>query len=325
MDKKLIKDAINDAVNSGVVSGISAALITSDDTEYHIVGHMGVVDPYDKKPLTVDSIYDMASCTKVICTTTRAFELIEEGKLHLEDRVCDYLERFRFPSVKIENLLLHNAGFPSDLEDKASLTKDNIVDRLYACDLIHEPGEVMAYSDIGYIMLGFVIEKIDGKDLATTYKENVLAPLHMDKSSYALASGEVVPTEITKDRGLIVGKPHDRKGNLLGVHCGSAGLFAPISDVAKFARSYLYQENSLLSEKTIKLMADTDIMARSYGWDKKYHGHILYHTGFTGTSIYLDLDNKWGLIMLSNRVHPTRDNQAYIDWRNELNDKLIKE
>ena len=84
------------------------------------------------------------------------------------------IDSFRFPEVKIKNLLLHNAGFPSDLEHKETLTKENIVSRLYAVDLIHQPGEVMAYSDIGFIMLGFVIEKIDQMDLATIYKKKVL-------------------------------------------------------------------------------------------------------------------------------------------------------
>ena len=326
MRKDTIKNAIDDAVSSGVVSGISAAIISQDETDFHIVGKAGVIDPYDKRQLTVDSIYDMASCTKVICTTTRAFELIEEGKLDLEDSVSKYLDSFRFPEVKIKNLLLHNAGFPSDLEHKETLTKENIVSRLYAVDLIHQPGEVMAYSDIGFIMLGFVIEKIDQMDLATIYKKKVLEPLGMTHSSMVSAEGDdVIPTEMTKDRGLIVGVAHDRKGYLLGKDCGSAGLFASIGDVARFVRSYLYDENSLLTKETKELMVNTDVMARSYGWDKKYHAKTLYHTGFTGTSILMDFAKGEGLVMLANRVHPTREDHGFLQWRNELNERILKD
>ena len=326
MRKDIIKKAIDDAVNNGVVSGISAAMITKDETDFYIVGKAGVIKPYDTRPLNVDSIYDMASCTKVICTTTRVFELIEEGKLDLEDSVAKYLPDFRFPEVKIKNLLLHNAGFPSDLENKETLTKDNIVKRLYAVDLIHKPGEVMAYSDIGFIMLGFVIEAIDHKDLATIYKEKVLEPLGMDHSSLVTATGDdVIPTELSKERGLIVGVAHDRKGYLLGKDCASAGLFSSIADVSRFVRSYLYDENSLLSKETKELMVNTDIMARSYGWDKKYHAKTLYHTGFTGTSILMDFAKHEGLVMLTNRVHPTREDNGFLAWRNDLNDKILED
>lgn len=324
MNKEFIKSAINDAVDNGVVSGISAAIINKEGTEFYFKGKMGQVDPYDKIDLSAGMQYDMASCTKVVATTTRLFQLIEEGKLSLDDKVSDYLERFRFKDVKISNLLLHNSGLPSDMEDKDSLTKDNIVDRIYATDLVNEIGKVTAYSDIGYILLGFIIEKIDGCNLSETYTKHVLEPLKMYDSGYHIKDiNMVVPTEISAQRGLIKGVAHDRKGYLLGDDCGSAGLFCTISDVAKFVRSYLYRENALLSEKTVELMLKTNVGDRSYGWEKRYGDDILYHTGFTGTSILMDFKNGEGLVLLTNRVHPSRNNMAYIDWRNDFNLKLL--
>lgn len=325
MDKEFIKKAIDDAVNSGVVSGISAAFIEKDGNEYYIKGKMGSIDGYEKRELTLDALYDMASCTKVICTTTMIFRLIEDGKLSLDDRVSDYLERFRYQEVTVADLLLHRSGLPSDMEDKASLTKDNIIDRIYATDLVSEPRTITAYSDIGFILLGFIIEKIVKRDLASLYEEEILRPLGMVHSSYHPYDKSLcVPTEKTKERGLIVGEAHDRKGYLLGDDCASAGLFSNIVDVAKFVRAYLYREDAILSEKTVELMRKTDIGNRSYGWDKKYHGDTLYHTGFTGTSILMRFDKMEGVVLLSNRIHPSRSDHGFLDWRNDLNEEILK-
>ena len=324
MDKQAIKKDIDEVVKGGVVSGISAAFITEDAVDYHIVGMMGTVAPFNERPLRSRMYYDMASCTKVICTTTRIFQLIGEGKIDLEERVFNILPRFKFPTVTVADLLLHQSGLPADLKDKASLTRENIIDRVFATELVEDPGVVTAYSDVGFILLGLIVEAIDGKDLASTYKEHILDPLGMNDSGYHVKDKEnCIPTEITTDRGLIWGETHDRKGHLLGAHCGSAGLFSTIEDVARFVQSYMFEKDVPIKDNFKKLILGTDIRGRTYGWDKKYGEGVLYHTGFTGTSILMDFNKMKGMVMLTNRVHPTRDNQSFIDWRNKLNDKIL--
>ncbi len=325
MDRKDIKKTIDDAVDRGIVSGISAAFITNNTVDYHIVGMMGAITPFNERALQMGMYYDLASCTKVICTTTRIFELIGQGKLGLEDRVSSILHDFRYPTVTVADLLLHQSGLPADLKDKSSLTKENIIDCIYATELVEEPSVATTYSDIGFILLGLIIEKIDGKDLATTYKEHVLKPLGMNESDYHIKDKEnCIPTEITADRGLIWGEVHDRKGHLLKEHCGSAGLFSTIEDVAKFVRCFMFKKDVPIKDNFKKLILGTNIKGRSYGWDKKYGEDTLYHTGFTGTSILMDYGKEEGVVILTNRVHPSRNNQAFLDWRNELNEKILE-
>lgn len=325
MNTVYIKEQIDNLVYEGIVAGISAAIIEEDSSTFMIKGKMGKIAPYDTKELELSSLYDMASCTKVVATTTRILQLIEQGKIELDDRVCKYLADFRHQDVTIRQLLLHDSGLPADLEDKKTLTKDNIYERIMQTDLVHRPEEVTVYSDIGFILLGFIIAKVDGKDLAATYKKNIFDVLKMNDSTFDPDKSRCVPEELTPARGLIVGECHDSKGYILKGRCGSAGLFSTIGDITAFARSLLYARDGILKRETIELLLATNVNGRSLGWDKKYGDGILYHTGFTGTSIMLDYRKMEGLILLTNRVHPSRNNDAYLNWRNELNDHIVKD
>ena len=149
------QNIINQAVIDGVVPGISYAIVTEDTIQCHYVGHLGSLKPFDTMPLNGNYRYDLASCSKVIGTTVRILQLIEQGKLAFDQSVQSVLPRFRFAEVTIANLLLHNSGLPGEMKNKYELNAENIVDKIYAVDLIHPVGKVTEYSDIGYI-LGYV-------------------------------------------------------------------------------------------------------------------------------------------------------------------------
>ena len=318
------QNIINQAVIDGVVPGISYAIVTEDTIQCHYVGHLGSLKPFDTMPLNGNYRYELASCSKVIGTTVRILQLIEQGKLAFDQSVQSVLPRFRFAEVTIANLLLHNSGLPGEMQNKYELNAENIVDKIYAVDLIHPVGKVTEYSDIGYILLGFIVEVIDQLGLNDSFQQHIFHPLKMMNTGYIVSDKSLcVPTEVHPKRGLIQGETHDSKGWLLK-QGGSSGVFATLTDVSIFVQSFLRCEKFVLSKDTIELLLNTEYGGRTYGWLTTYGKHTLYHTGFTGTSILLDFNRKKGLVLLTNRVHPNRDNQQYLNIRNIINDVFMK-
>lgn len=318
--RRLIRQLVEDKI----VAGISYAYVAKNQNELYFEGVQGVIDPYDSIPLTPAMQYDLASVSKVVGTTNRILQLIEEGRLSLDTKVKTILPRFISDEITIRNLLFHNAGLPADLSDKDSLTSDNIVDRVYSAELISKPGEVIRYSDLGYILLGFIIEAIDGCTLEESFRKNIFDPIGMNSTSYfPLSKKNCVPTEITKARGCIQGETHDRKGYYLK-QAGSAGIFATLGDLVLFVRSLLFGENPILKKETIDYLFEVGDDERTLGWRTDIGEKTLYHTGFTGTSILIDFKHGDALIMLANRVHPNRDNQEFIDRRKIIDRTFIE-
>ena len=121
-----------------------------------------------------------------------------------------------------------------------------------------------------------------------------------------------------EDRGMVCGVAHDSKAYLLG-ESGSAGIFSTLSDLISFVEAYLQRDGRLFSEGMFQTILDTTFKDRGLGWNKEYGNHILYHTGFTGTSILMDMDTREGMILLTNRIHPSRDNKVFLEERIALN------
>lgn len=149
----------------------------------------------------------------------------------------------------------------------------------------------------------------------------------MKNSTFAPPKQQCVPTELTATRGLIQGEVHDPKAFILGKHCGSAGLFSNLADLIKFAKWMLAPQTipGILTPETVAMLyADhtpTHDLGRSLGWDLRYDRSktpCLYHTGFTGTFMLLDQKGKNALIVLTNRVHPRADNEAFLEWRDKI-------
>lgn len=318
--RQLIQQLIEDKV----VAGISYAYVAKNCNELYYEGVQGVIDPFNRIPLSPAMQYDLASVSKVVGTTNRILQLIEEGKLSLETKVQTLLPRFRSDVITIRNLLFHNAGLPADLADKDSLTADNITDRVYGAELVSKPGEVICYSDLGYILLGFIIEAVDGCTLEESFRKNIFDPIGMNNTSFFPRSKEnCVPTEVTEQRGCIQGETHDRKGFYLK-QAGSAGIFSTLSDLVLFVRSLLFDERSILKKETIDYLFEVGDDERTLGWRTDIGEKTLYHTGFTGTSILIDFKHGDALIMLANRVHPNRDNQEFIDRRKIIDRTFIE-
>ena len=323
------------------------------------VGHRGELahlaafgsQTYDpgSPPVTVDTIYDVASLTKVIATTTMAMMLVDEGRLDLDAPVVDFLPLFAGPGkekVTIRHLLTHSSGVDwwaplyEDLEGPAEYLA-----RIQAMDLVYEPGSKSVYSDLGLILLGEILERVSGRPLDEFVADRVFAPLGMTGTGFRpdpSLLGRIAPTEYDEWRGRVVhGEVHDENAFALGGVAPHAGLFSTAGDLARFMQMIVYggvfEHRRLISKETVGLFtrrANVTDSTRALGWDTKspqgssagtlFSPESFGHTGFTGTSIWVDPRRELFLILLTNRVHPTRDNKMIRQVRPAVADAVVR-
>lgn len=324
-----------------------------------LVGHRGRViyrnnfgsGTYEKgaKRIEDNSIFDIASLTKVIGTTSAVMLLYDQGKISLEDKVIEYLPQFDNNGkdrITIKNLLLHNSGLPAFRPfHKTHKTADEVINSIMNIELDFKPGIKYQYSDLGMIVLQKVIEKITNMKFDVYLKENLFDKLGM-KNTFFNPSPKVwyncVPTEQDNywRMQLMKGKVHDETAYLLNGVAGHAGLFSTSEDLAKLIYLYVNEgkvgDKQFFKKETIDLFTKTnsELSSRALGWDTKseekssagklFSKNSFGHTGFTGTSIWVDKDEKLFVILLSNRVFPTRESTKIIPFRSLLHDAIYK-
>ncbi len=316
---------LHQLVDQKIVPGVSYAMICQDDIQTEVFGNKQLVPTV--KPLEEGALYDLASLTKVIGTTTVILQLLEAKKLRLDDRVAKYLPRFTDQRVTLRHLLTHTSALSGYIKNRDQLPPAELMAALYTLKPAAWLGKKVVYADIGLILLGQIIEAFYHRPVQAVITTEVLRPLGMKASTFTPEKKQCVPTELTTTRGLIQGEVHDPKAFILGEHCGSAGLFSNLADLIKFAKWMLAPQTipGVLAPETVSLLyADhtpTHDLGRSLGWDLRYDRNntpCLYHTGFTGTFMLLDQKGKNALIVLSNRVHPSADNEAFLAWRDKI-------
>ena len=290
------------------------------EVQTYYEGVQGCEAPWSERKLANGMLYDLASVSKVVGTTTRILQLIDTGKLGFDTPIQSLVPEFIHPQVTVGNLLLHNSGLCADLPGKYHMSKESLLDEIYHLPLESEPGSQVCYSDPGYILLGLVIQEADGCSLEESMQKGIFGPLGMKDTSYhpQASFDRFVPEERRKDRGMVCGEAHDSKAHLLG-ESGSAGIFSTLDDLMIFVQSYLAQDSRLFRKEMFQKLLETDVDGRGYGWNLEYGKGIFYHTGFTGTSILMDMEKKEGFVLLTNRIHPTRENTVYLEKRKELN------
>lgn len=316
---------LHQLVDQKIVPGVSYAMICQDDIQTEVFGNKQLVPTV--KPLEEGALYDLASLTKVIGTTTVILQLLEAKKLRLDDRVAKYLPRFTDQRVTLRHLLTHTSALSGYIKNRDQLPPAELMAALYTLKPAAWLGKKVVYADIGLILLGQIIEAFYHRPVQAVITTEVLRPLGMKASTFTPEKKRCVPTELTETRGLIQGEVHDPKAFILGEHCGSAGLFSNLADLIKFAKWMLAPQTipGVLAPETVAMLyADhtpTHDLGRSLGWDLRYDRNstpCLYHTGFTGTFMLLDQKGKNALIVLSNRVHPSADNEAFLAWRDKI-------
>lgn len=293
------------------------------------------------------TIYDLASLSKVIGTTTAVMILYDEKKLNLDTPVVRYLPTFGGglkDKVTIRELLTHTSGLPAG-RDIWRITHNPIEARavVLSTPLDYPPGQRYQYSDLGADVLGLVVEVVAGETLDKFLERRVFAPLGMSETFYRPADSlryRIAPTEVAPPRGYpLRGEVHDENAYAMGGVAGHAGLFSTASDLALFAQMMLnggeYRGVQIVSKATVDLFTRREFGHRALGWDTadgefgsgRYLGPNAYgHTGYTGTSIWIDPDRQMFMILLTNRVHEARAKRpakVISDVRADLSDAAV--
>lgn len=304
----------------------------------------------DSPVITEETMFDMASVSKVIGTTTAAMMLYDEEKLDLDEYVKFYLPEFGNngkDSIKVRNLLLHNAGLTAWKPFYKKLTmKQEVIDSIMRDTLIYPIGKEYVYSDLGMITLQQIIERISGRQLNEYLREELFAPLKMNHTMYSPPKGlwkNCAPTEVDNywRNKTMQGEVHDEAAYLLNGVAGHAGLFSTANDLSVFFQMLrnggVYNDKRYIKNETIDnwtTVQNAEQSKRGLGWDTKSEekssaGHFFSmnsfgHTGFTGTSVWADKDNDVYVILLTNRVYPTRNNPKLIYFRPKIHDAIFK-
>ncbi len=297
----------------------------------------------ERKPMEEQMIFDLASITKPVVTATAFMILVEEGKVSLEEKIKDFVPEF-IPYVnpwgtpgedaRIWHLLTHTSGLPPYVDPGGHagveqqfgqrLATEQLVAHIARLPKTDPPGAALHYSCLGYITLAHIIKKVSGQDVAQFSQERIFKPLKMKHAFFCPVEKMrtlCVPTEVLGGKPL-VGVVHDPLARLQGGISGNAGLFSTADDLAVFAEMMLhngeYKGTRILSPLTVARMTTvwpkSAFAGRGLGWDmdspQSTNGGDLFgpnsygHTGYTGTSIWIDPDTDTFLIFLTNRVHP---------------------
>jgi len=281
------------------------------------------------EPATLDTIYDLASLTKPMATATSIFILLEQGKLKLDDPVAKHWPKFAAndkEKVTIEQCLLHVSGLMAD-NPIADFAEGGGLNAVAALELEAPPRTKFRYSDVGFIVLGHVVELVGRMPLDVFARPQIWEPLGMKSTNFYRAGAGAPPVERFAPTERIDGKwlrgtVHDPRARSLGGVAGHAGLFSTVDDLASYCRMILnggtLNGKRILKPETVRLMTEPCPVPgglRTRGWDcdTAYSanrgtlfpkGKSFGHTGFTGTSIWIDPADQTAVIFLSNRVHP---------------------
>lgn len=321
--QRVLAQAMTDTVFPGAVAivGRSDGIIAT-----HAVGRTdwgGDVAVDDR------TIWDIASLTKVTGMTSAMMQLVESGRVKLEVPVQRYLPEWTGPDkdkVTVRHLLTHTSGLPAfRAYDRITTRADSIAALIMAEPLIAAPGDTMVYSDLGAWLAGRIVEEVSGESLDAYVVRHVFAPLGMTDTRYnppAEWRPRIAPTEIDSLRGgKVHGKVHDERAYYLGGVSAHAGIFSSAHDLARLARAYLNDgalaDVRVFQPATIAMFTARQRGSRALGWEKptgrnsagtRLSERAFGHTGFTGTSIWIDPERDLFVILLSNRVNPTRNN-----------------
>ena len=311
-----------------------------DGVAYHkAYGHRALVPR--PEPMTEDTIFDMASLTKVMATTPAIMLLIERGEVQLDAPVCAYIPEFKGwgrERITIRELLTHTSGLPPDLETNEWRGYATAIKKACAITLESPPGTAFKYSDINFVLLGEIVCRAAKMPLQDFVQREIYGPLKMTDTGFLPPKSElprIAPTEVINGKPLrgIVDDPTARR---MGGVAGNAGLFSTASDLARYARLMLNLGEldgvQVFKPETVKLMTTPQAppgvkVLHGLGWDidSPYSGPrgnlfpigSYGHTGWTGTSIWIDPSSKTFVIFLSNRNHPT-DAGDVLPLRREL-------
>jgi CubicO group peptidase (beta-lactamase class C family) len=349
----LLEQAVADRVFPGCSFGAVAAGVEGLEViALDAVGRQTYAE--DSPEITPDTVYDLASVTKVVATTAMAMLLYDRGSLELDRPIGSILSGFGSSGergrVTLRHLLAHASGLPGYARlFESESTPEGLMSACLSLPLQHPPGEHAEYSDIGFILLGKALEVLSGEKLASFCQREVFARCGMDRSLFvppAKMKAEIPPTEndtVFRHR-VIQGEVQDENCFVLGGISGHAGLFGNALDVLRFAAAVLHSTDSsvgkgLFRPATVQLFAARAEMpggsSRALGWDTPsstadgpsssgtmFSRHSIGHLGYAGTSLWIDLEERVAIVLLANRTWPSRENQKIRKLRPVFHDTV---
>jgi len=319
---KDIDSLISKYMDYGTFPG--GVLLVGTDRDVLLEKTYGYRAVYPEKEMnSIDTIYDLASLTKVVATTPAIMRLLEGGEIRLWDPVKRFLPEFSTglkQEVRIFHLLTHTSGLPP-YSNAWRYAKDSaeLKEELLKTDLSYKTGTNTVYSCLNFIFLGYIIEKITLSSLDKFVKGHIFTPLGMEDTDFLPKDISKVAPTCKRDGKILRGEPDDELAYYQGGVSGNAGLFSTAQDLYKYARSYINPEYSIFSPYTIELFTKEHV---SFGEEKKGLGWMIKsinsscgdlfseksfgHTGYTGTSLWIDPVKRLIVIFLSNRTHLSR-------------------
>lgn len=309
----------------------------------HLRGYGTVEHTLGSAPVTDSTLFDLASLTKVIGTTTAAMMLEDDGLLDLDRSLAAYLPVADSAkhAVTPRMLLTHRAGFGPFTRDYRELPgRNEYLRELLTRPLAHEPGTRNIYRDTEIVLLQFVVEALAGERIDALLQRRVFGPLGMRETGYrpGVERSRIAATEVAADRGgLIWGEVHDPHAWAMGGVAGHAGLFGSARDLAVFAQMMLnggeYGAARIASPRTVARWTAPQVRgsSRALGWDtpsgessggRHASARAFGHTGYTGTSMWIDPERGLFIVLLTNRVNPTAANQRHVALRRAVSDAV---
>lgn len=323
-----VRKLLMDWTRQGLLPGAALRVVHKGSIVFSY--ETGVTDVKSRAPVTSETLYDLASLTKVTATLPALLLLMQEGRISPDDPLGDY-----FPGapadkrgITVSQLLTHTSGLPADLQVRRRDQPMPLPELVYEQPLLHEAGSRVVYSDLGMIWLGLLLERVTGEPLDAYTSRRIFSPLGMEHSLYCPNKSHfqnIASTEFSALTGdYLVGEVHDEKAYAMGGVAGHAGLFGTADDLALYALSWLDDERAILSAywrmEATRCHTQGLNEDRGYGWERKgsssgkscgggFHPDSFGHTGFTGTSLWIDPVHEWAVVFLTNVVHLGRNHQ----------------
>src|SRR5437762_1205986 len=320
----VVDSIVQEAIHAGQIPGAVVLVWHNGQVLYRKAFGYRALEPR-RELMTVDTVFDLASLTKVVATTTAVMQLVEKGEVRLNDPVAKYIPEFAQngkEDITVRGLLTHYSGLQPDLDSTHPWQgRDTAFSMAFAEKPANPPGSRFLYSDINFITLGALVERVTKAQLDKYCETHIFVPLKMTRTRFLPPvpwRPKIAPTQYDENNTMLRGVVHDPTARRMGGVAGHAGLFSTADDLAKFARALIAGSSvlpSLLVEKmSTPQQPPTSSSLRGFGWDidspfSTNRGELLPvgsfgHTGFTGTSLWIDPTTRTYVILLTNAVHP---------------------
>ncbi len=322
---------IETMVAERIVPGVNYALIKGAQVFTSTSGFASIYP--QRTQLSPFAEYDLASLTKVLATENILLQLVDQHQLTFDTPLQTFLPEFPDRRIKLAHLLTHTSGIRGWIPHRNQLSHDELLQAIMQLPVTSEFNTKMRYADTNFILLGQVIKVIFGQPIQTV-AQMLFNQMGMDHTSFHPRADTCIPTAVLNGT-LLQGIPDDPKARQLGADCGSAGLFSNMNDLIRFTQGMIGTTSEALpySQQTVASLYENKnpagVKPRSWGWDLRFdpqdHHSVLLHTGYTGTLMICDRQRQSGLILLTNRIHPTGHNLIFLAMRAKIINAFLNE